>query len=251
MNLLIWNVNGLRSISKKNVSGNTNFKDYISNYDIVVLNETRTPTDELANKNLPEGFYSYHTHSEQKLGYSGVSILSKLKPVSKLPEPSFSVKEGRIMALEFEKYIIVGVYVPNGGTRMEYRVKEWDHKFRQWIIKIQNKYKKRIIVCGDMNVANEDIDVYDHNKVKNHAGFTIEERTNFKRLLEETGLIDVWRNDNPSKKQFTYFDYRTKARKRNAGWRIDYLLDTSNKSSVIIENLDGSDHLPLRCKIDS
>lgn len=246
----MWNVNGLRSIAKKNVKGNINFKDYISKYDIVVLNETRTPTDELANDNLPEGFFVYHTHSNKKLGYSGVSILTKVKPISKIQEPSFSIDEGRIVALEYDKFILVGTYVPNGGSRMKFRVEEWDGKFRKWIVKIKNKFNKRLIVCGDMNVANNDNDVHNATKVYNHAGFTIEERDNFKLLLKEASLIDIWRVQYPQKKQFTYFDYRTHARKRNAGWRIDYLLDTSMKSSVEIEDLVGSDHLPLRCKID-
>lgn len=257
MRLLIWNINGLRAISKKEVRPNVSFQRFIGTYDIVVLNETKVSEGILQqNPLLPAFPYMYHSHSSALKGYSGVSILSKIEPVEIL-EPSFDDPEGRLVILEFPTFILVGVYVPNAGQtdsgtrypkRHHYRTKEWDIQFRGLCSSLERK--KPVIVMGDLNVAHTEMDVHNPNKNTRHAGFTIEERENFDNLLNSTTLVDVWRLKHPAKVQYSYFDYRTKARMRNAGWRIDYalvskrLLRRVGRCEIIV-NATGSDHQPL------
>ena len=257
MKLLIWNVNGLRAIVRKEVEPNVPFWQFIKKYDIVVLNETRISENQLEKLNpIPDAFHAYHSHSQTKQGYSGVSILTKTQPIKRI-KPSFNDDEGRVVILEYESFIVIGVYVPNAGTfdkalnkpkRHAFRTKKWDVGFRSMCIKLEKK--KPLIVLGDLNVAHEDIDVYDPTKFQNHAGFTTEERKNFDTLLSSTTLRDVWREKHPSKIEYSFFNYRSNARSRNAGWRIDYSLVSKslfmNASSCnILSKVSGSDHYPI------
>lgn len=263
LTICTWNVNGLRSILKKNFiehneskKGNT-FERYIENsmYDIVCFNETKISDDKMKEYAhlLPSYPYQYTTHSQQKLGYSGVSIYSKVNPIQEIE--TFEDKEGRIICLEFELYYLVAVYTPNAGShlqRLTYRTKEWDIQFRKFIKSLQ-KFKY-VIIAGDLNVANEDIDIHKPEMHRNKsAGFTDAERSNFKQLLK-LGLVDTFRYMNPSTKEFTYFDYRSRARLRHAGWRIDYILVSEElvpklQSSYIDMNIYGSDHIPMITQI--
>lgn len=258
MKLLLWNVNGLRAISKKEIdaSGST-FSRLIKQYDIVVLNETKICEDQLAaNSDLLDPiFYAYHAHAKRK-GYSGVSILTKVQPIRRIT-PTVDNDEGRVVILEFKQFIIVGVYAPNSGPidkqthgprRLQYRVNTWERQFRTMCAKLERT--KPVIVMGDLNVAATELDVYAPTKVVRHAGFTAEERLAFGHLLETTSLMDTWRIKHPSKVQYTYFDYRTRARDRNAGWRIDYALVSKSlladvSACTILSTIHGSDHLPL------
>ena len=261
MQLLLWNINGVRAISKKEVFASITFDSFVSNYDIVVLNETKINEDTLTCEYLNTHKYSYHSHSNVRRGYSGVSILSNLKPIQRL-NPSFDDNEGRMVILEFTQFILIGVYTPNSGlidsstkkpTRIDYRTNTWDRLFRNMCKSLEKK--KPIIVAGDLNVAYTDMDVYDPIVVKNKAGFTDEERTNFGHLLETTSLVDIWRRKHPTKVEFTYFNYRMRAREHNRGWRIDYILTSKllyNKvKSCDIIPAYGSDHIPLRMVIDN
>ena len=257
MKLLLWNVNGLRSIVRKEVEPHVPFWQFIKKYDIVVLNETRISANQLEKLNLiPEAFHAYHTHSQTKQGYSGVSILTKRLPIKRI-HPTFNDDEGRVVILEYESFIVIGVYAPNAGTfdktlnkpkRHTFRTKKWDVQFRTMCSKLEKK--KPLIVLGDLNVAHEDIDVYDPTKFQNHAGFTTEERKNFDTLLSSTSLLDVWRAKHPSKVSYSFFNYRSNAKSRNAGWRIDYALVSKSiigKSSAcsILSKASGSDHYPI------
>lgn len=260
MQLLLWNINGVRAISKKEVVKNNSFDQFISTYDIVVLNETKINEDNLTEDYLNTHKYAFHSHSTIKRGYSGVSILSNVEPIKRL-YPPFDDSEGRIVMLEFNQFILVGVYVPNSGSidpetkrpvRIDYRTNIWDRQFRSLCKSLEKK--KPIIVAGDLNVAYTNIDVHSPATLKYKAGFTDEERNNFGHLLETTDLIDVWRRKNPNKVQYTFFDYRSRARDHNRGWRIDYMLVSKSIYSKIrlceIIPAYGSDHLPVKMIIN-
>ena len=258
MKLLLWNVNGLRAISQKNVEPNVSFSTFLEKYDIVVLNETKISESQIKSRVdiIPETFHAYHSHSQTKQGYSGVSILSTTEPIRRI-KPTFKDEEGRLVILEFKSFILIGVYTPNAGTfdkvidkpkRHSYRTKTWDLKFRSMCIDLEKT--KPLIVLGDLNVAYTEMDIYDPNKFHNHAGFTLEERNNFGYLLETTSLIDVWRREHPTRVEYSFFNYRSNARARNAGWRIDYALVSKSlynkiSSCNILSRVMGSDHLPL------
>lgn len=262
MRLLLWNVNGLRAIAKKQIKDGTTFDTFLKQYDIVVLNETKISATQLSQSNLiPNGFTSYNAHSLVKKGYSGVSIFSKQLPLRRI-DPTFADSEGRLVILEYNTFILIGVYVPNAGTkdketgmptRIRYRTTKWDHAFRDMCIKLEKK--KPLIVLGDMNVAYTNEDVYAPSKLGTHAGFTSAERDNFSKLLECTSLIDAWRRKHPYKIEYTFFDYRSRARERNAGWRIDYALISKQlytriKTCSIALDCYGSDHVPLQLSMN-
>lgn len=258
MKLLLWNVNGIRAISKKELlPDGTTFAQLIKRYDVVVLNETKVSDDQLPT--IDPVFHAYHSYAKRR-GYSGVSILTKIQPIRRI-DPSFSDDEGRLVILEFAHFIVIGVYAPNSGPvdkaigkprRLEYRTTVWDREFRSMCAKLEKT--KPIVVMGDMNVAFTEMDVHSPTQVSRHAGFTEEERRGFGHLLETTSLMDVWRFKHPFKVQYTYFDYRSRARERNAGWRIDYALVSKPlvddvASCEILPDIVGSDHLPLELRI--
>lgn len=261
MKILLWNINGIRAISKKNVLPNKTFSDFIKSYDIIVFNETKIDCKKLEELShlIPENYHAYHSCCSTKKGYSGVSVMSKSAAIRRI-EPDFKDNEGRLVILEYPKFILIGVYVPNSGStdlktkkpkRLPYRI-NWNDKFQSMITRLEKT--KPVIVAGDMNVAFTEMDVHQSGRNKKHAGYTDEERNGFANLLQETTLIDLWRRMHPSKVQYTYFDYRTKARNRNAGWRIDYILISKSiyrliKSCNILGNVIGSDHVPLEILI--
>lgn len=254
--ILHWNINGIRAIMKKKVYQGLSFESSINkeNADIIVFNETKISDDTRTNngpvcclfKKYP---YQYHAHAIKK-GYSGVSVYSKIQPVKLL---NIDNDEGRLVALEYSKFILIATYVPNSGAkldRLNYRTKEWDKQFLQ-MCKRLNK-RKPLIVVGDLNVAHMDLDISHPEKHHMSPGFTDSERGNFDRLLRSCNLLDTWRIQNDRKVAYTYFDYRTRARQRNAGWRIDYILISGSIQSKLIDSkiLDkwvGSDHLPIVC----
>tara|TARA_Y100000766_G_C18515978_1_gene416501 strand:- start:81 stop:611 length:531 start_codon:yes stop_codon:yes gene_type:complete len=164
--------------------------------------------------------------------------------------------EGRLITLEFETFYLVHVYTPNSGealARLNYRVNTWDNEFRKFIKKLN--LKKPVILCGDLNCANEDIDIHSPKTNQRSAGFTNEERGSFKKLLKDANLIDTFRYIYPDKIAYSYWNYRTKARSKNKGWRIDYFLASNNiikniKKSLILDDIMGSDHAPILLKLN-
>ena len=259
MKLLIWNVNGLRAIVKRRIE-NQSFVQFIANFDIIALNETKideTKINDHTKNIVPDGFHIYSAHSIKK-GYSGVSIITKYQPIKRI-EPHFDDPEGRIVVLEYEHFILIGVYVPNAGQqrngsphRLHYKTVEWDPQFQLLCATLAKT--KPIIILGDMNVAATELDIHNPERNRHHAGFTDAERHNFNILLEATPVIDVWRTLHKDKREYTYFDYRTKARQRNAGWRLDYalispvLMRRITKCSIL-SNVEGSDHVPMELYI--
>ncbi len=256
MRVMIWNVNGIRAIQKKRVLDDLDFESYISssNCDIVCFNETKICLDKLQKLNLfTDYLYQYHSNSCNKKGYSGVSIYSKIMP---LKEHAFAENsEGRVVCLEYHKFILVAVYQPNSGStlaRIEYRVNKWATVFLQFIKRLQKS--KPVMIVGDMNVARSSLDVKDASRHTHSAGYTESERIAFDKLLNDCNLVDSWRIRHPNSVEYTYFDYRSRARERNAGWRIDYVLcssalDSLIKSVSICSNVMGSDHVPLICEL--
>ncbi len=252
--LIHWNVNGIRAIMRKDVCDNQSFEKCLinQNADILVFTETKISSDVRdahadVNALFPQYPHQYHAHAIKK-GYSGVSIYSKIKPIRAIPT---NHDEGRLVILEYAQFILIGVYTPNSGSkllRLSYRTRDWDAEFLQLCQRLSNR--KPLIIAGDLNTAYMDIDIYKPDRHHSSAGFTDAERGNFDRLLRECNLLDTWRMQHERRVGYTYFDYRTKARARNAGWRIDYVLMSSSlesnlHSSAILDRLYGSDHLPI------
>ena len=159
--------------------------------------------------------------------------------------------EGRVITLEFKDYFLVHVYTPNSGQelkRLDYRVNTWDKAFRKYIKRLNKK--KNIIVCGDLNVARNEIDIANPKNNRKNAGFTIEERESFEKLLKRCNLIDTFRHINDDMIKYSYWSYRFRARTNNKGWRIDYFLVSKKmikkvKKSDIMITIMGSDHAPV------
>ncbi len=252
MKIFIWNVNGIRAIIKKNVNNDTLFLDYLNkiNCDIICFNETKISKADMSKLNILQNYpYQYHAHSIIKKGYSGVSIYSKLSPLKSYEFPEND--EGRVIGLEYDKFILINVYQPNSGNklvRLDYRINNWSKIFQKYVNRLQKI--KPVIIVGDLNVAASEIDIANPDKHLNSAGYTIDERNAFYNLLESSKLIDSWRYLHPNKIEYTYFDYRSKARKYNRGWRIDYCLVDKKiinyiNTVTIQSNIIGSDHIPL------
>jgi exodeoxyribonuclease-3 len=198
-----------------------------------------------------EGFHIY-TNSAEKKGYSSTAIFSKIKPIAVTNDMGIAEhdKEGRVIAAEFEKFFVVTVYVPNSKSeleRLDYR-KQWDADFLNYLKSLEKK--KPVIVCGDMNVAHQAIDLKhpkaNYNKSAGYTQIEIDGMTNF----INAGLIDTYRHFYPEKIEYTWWSYRAGARAKNVGWRIDYFLVSSTflpqvKDSFIFHQLMGSDHCPV------
>lgn len=254
MKLISFNVNGLRAILNKDFE-----RDFLSlDADIFSLNETKLSDDSFKSSFpfCPHGYHVYWANSKIRKGYSGVAVFSKIKPLS-VHYGLFDNKyddEGRIITLEFENFFYIACYVPNAGEelkRMDYRMK-FEDDLLLYINKL-NKIKP-VIYAGDLNVAHKEIDLKNPKANINNAGFTMEERNAFTRLLSN-GFIDSFRELYPDKIQYSWWSYRFNARKNNAGWRIDYFVISEKLkdklvSSIIHNEIYGSDHCPIELNID-
>ncbi len=254
MKLISFNVNGLRAILNKDFE-----RDFLSlDADIFSLNETKLSDDSFKSSFpfCPLGYHVYWTNSKIRKGYSGVAVFSKIKPLSihyGLIDNKYD-DEGRIITLEFENFFYIACYVPNAGEelkRMDYRM-----KFEDDLLLYMNKLNKikPVIYAGDLNVAHKEIDLKNPKANINNAGFTMEERNAFTRLLSN-GFIDSFRELYPDKIQYSWWSYRFNARKNNAGWRIDYFVISEKLkdklvSSIIHNEIYGSDHCPIELNID-
>ncbi len=254
MKILSWNVNGIRSVMKKT------FGDFMSEHkpDILCLQETRGYTDEIETL-LPD--YDKHWVHAEKKGYAGTAIFYRTKGRGAKALAPVAVnahigkkehdQEGRVLTAEYDDFFLVTVYTPNSGDglkRLEYR-QRWDAAFLAFMKKLEKR--KPVIVCGDLNVAHEDIDLArpDTNRNKT-AGFTDEERDGLRNILK-AGYFDTFRDAHPNLEgAYSYWSYRMGARKRNVGWRIDYFLASEKlrprvKKAFILSNVEGSDHCPV------
>ncbi len=249
MKLISWNVNGLRAVLKKG------FLDFFSEIDadIFCIQETKMQKEQ-ADFNFP-GYFEYWNQAEKK-GYSGTLILSKKKPISETYGIGIEEhdKEGRVITLEFDKFYMVNCYTPNSKReleRLEYRQK-WEDDFRNYLIKLDKE--KPVILCGDLNVAHQEIDLKNPKSNRHNAGFTDEERSKMTELLSNQ-FIDTFRFLYPDETDsYTWWSYMGDARRKNIGWRIDYFITSESLSKRIIDSkihaeILGSDHCPIELDI--
>ena len=244
MKFISWNVNGLRAVAGKG------FADIFESFDadFVCLQETKLQAGQLDLEFL--GYESYWNYAQKK-GYSGTAIYTRQHPLSVTYGIGIEEHdtEGRVITLEFPEFYLVNVYTPNsqdGLRRLPYRM-EWEDAFRQYLCGLAAR--KGVIVCGDMNVAHEEIDL--KNPATNHlnAGFSDEERAKMTQLLD-AGFVDTWRSLHPGEAKYSWWSYRMNARERNVGWRIDYfLVSESLRGNIldtdILNDIFGSDHCPV------
>lgn len=250
MKFISWNVNGLRACDGKG------FRDSFAalDADFFCLQETKMQPGQLDIEF--EGYRSYWNSAEKK-GYSGTAIFSRHEPLSVTYGLGIEEHdhEGRVITLEFPTFYLITVYTPNsqdGLKRLDYRM-TWDDAFREYLCRLDAQ--KAVIVCGDLNVAHQEIDLKNPKTNRQNAGFTDQERAQFTTLLE-SGFTDTFRFFNPTLEgAYSWWSYRFKAREKNAGWRIDYFL-TSNRlqsrltSACIHPEIFGSDHCPVEVCID-
>lgn len=250
MKILSWNVGGFRACLNK---GFSEFFNKV-NADIFCLQEVKALEEQI--EFFPQS-YNFYLNAADKKGYSGVSIYSKIKPLSIKYGMDIDKHdhEGRLITLEFDNFYLVNVYVPNVKrdlSRLEYRM-EWETDFLKYLKNLEKT--KPVIVCGDFNVAHQEIDIKNAKQNVGNAGFTKEEREKFTILLN-AGFIDTFRYLYPNKKDvYSWWSYMGDVRKRNIGWRIDYfIISESLKSKLnaayIYMDILGSDHCPVGLDID-
>ena len=248
MKLMSWNVNGIRACLNKG------FSDFFKevNADIFCLQETKCQPEQI---NLEfEGYTSYWNSAERK-GYSGTAIFTKKQPVNVTYGIGIEEhdKEGRIITLEFENFYLVTNYTPNAKReleRLDYRM-VWEDEIRKYLLELNKK--KPVIMCGDLNVAHEEIDLKNPKTNKGNAGFTNEEREKMTELLN-AGFIDSYRYLYPEKIEYSWWSYMGHAREKNVGWRIDYFIVSNDfreniKDATIYTEILGSDHCPVGLEI--
>uniref|UniRef100_UPI004028CA79 exodeoxyribonuclease III n=1 Tax=Candidatus Cryptobacteroides bacterium TaxID=3085639 RepID=UPI004028CA79 len=244
MKLISWNVNGLRACAGKGFGESFKALDA----DVVCLQETKMQAGQLDLEF--DGYESYWNYADKK-GYSGTAIYTRIKPLSVSNDIGIDEHdhEGRVITMEFDDFYLVCVYVPNSQDelkRLTYRMK-WEDDFRSYVSGLAEK--KGVVICGDLNVAHNDIDIKNPASNRHNAGFTDEERGKFNALLD-AGFVDSWRMLNPDTVKYSWWSYRFKARERNAGWRIDYfIVSESMKDRIsgaeIHNEIFGSDHCPV------
>ena len=248
MKFVSWNVNGLRAIMTKG------FDEIFASFnaDFVCLQETKMQAGQL--DYCPNGYQAYFNYAEKK-GYSGVAIYTRYTPLSVtqgigVPEHD---TEGRVVTLEYDTFFLVCVYTPNAQDelkRLEYRM-SWEDAFRKYLMRLDSK--KGVIVCGDLNVAHEEIDLARPKDNRNNPGFSDQEREKMTRLLR-SGFTDTFRALYPTKVQYSWWSYRMMAREKGIGWRIDYFLISDRlrpalSAATIHDDVFGSDHCPVSIEL--
>ena len=250
MKLVSWNVNGLRACVGKG------FMDYFREVDadIFCLQETKLQEGQIE-LDLGDEYKQYWNYAEKK-GYSGTAVFTRMEPLSvRYGMEEDSEPEGRIITLEFESFYLVTVYTPNAKrdlSRLDYRM-EWEDRFRAYLLSLDAV--KPVIVCGDMNVAHQEIDIKNAKSNLGNSGFTIEERGKMTDLLA-AGFTDTFRYFYPDREDvYSWWSYMPKVRERNVGWRIDYFLASSRLEPKLSEadihcSVMGSDHCPVVLTVD-
>lgn len=253
MRLVSWNVNGIRAAIKKDFFGS--FEGMQT--DVLCLQETKAQDEQVHEALADVSGYFVYCNSAVKKGYSGTAILSKVEPISVEMDMGIEEhdQEGRVIAAEYDDYILVTVYTPNSGSelkRLDYR-QEWDAAFLNYLKTLEER--KPVIVCGDLNVAHTEIDLArpkpNYNKA---AGYTQKEIDGINALLD-AGFVDTFRYKKPEEIKYSWWSYRAGARAKNVGWRIDYFL-TSEALRERIGDVDilndvmGSDHCPVQLDLN-
>ena len=250
MRLISWNVNGIRAALKKG------FMDFFEDVDadIFCLQETKLSAGQLDLE--LEGYHQYWNYAEKK-GYSGTAVFTKEEPI----HVSYGIdmeehdKEGRVITCEYEDFFLVTCYTPNsqrGLARLDYRM-EWEEDFRKYLNMLDRV--KPVVLCGDLNVAHKEIDLKNPAANRKNAGFSDEERSQFQNLLD-AGYTDTFRYLSPDAvDRYSWWSYITKARERNAGWRIDYFVVSERLEEDIVEadirdDIMGSDHCPVYLELE-
>ena len=250
MKLITWNVNGLRACLGKG------FLDFFNamDADAFCLQETKLQPHQIELE-LP-GYHIYW-NSAQKKGYSGTALITRIEPLAVtyglgIPEHD---TEGRVITAEYEEFYLVCCYTPNaqeGLARIDYRM-DWEDAFRAWLMELDGK--KPVVLCGDLNVAHQEIDLKNPKSNRGNAGFSDQEREKMTTLLQ-SGFADSFRALYPDKTgAYTWWSYRFNARKNNAGWRIDYFIVSERlmprvKDQIIHADVTGSDHCPVELVLD-
>lgn len=254
MKFVSWNVNGLRAVVTKG------FEDFFKNIDadIFCIQETKMQEEQLdmITRMIFDGYYIYF-YSAIKKGYSGTAVFSKIKPL----DVKYGIgieehdNEGRVITLEYDKFFLVCCYTPNVKrdlSRLEYRMK-WEDDFREYLLNLDKS--KPVILCGDLNVAHNEIDLKNPKSNVGNAGFTNEERSKMTELLN-AGFVDTFRLLYPNKTDaYSWWSYMRNAREKNVGWRIDYFITSQSikdniKDAIIYPEIYGSDHCPVGLELD-
>ena len=248
MKIISWNVAGFRACLNKG------FDDFFKEIDADVFCMQESKVLENQFEYNPEGYTQYLYPAEKK-GYSGTLVYTRIKPLNVTYGMGIDEHdhEGRIITMEFEKYYVINEYVPNVKrdlSRLDYRM-VWEDDFRAYIKKLEKN--KPVIVCGDFNVAHEEIDIKNAKGNRGNAGFTDEERAKFTELLD-SGFIDTFRYYNPDKVQYSWWSYMGNARAKNVGWRLDYFVVSKDiiknvTNAIIYDQVMGSDHCPVGIEI--
>jgi len=248
MKLISWNVNGLRAIVGKNFEQQFNSLDA----DIFCLQETKLQEGQI-NLQFP-GYQAYWNYADKK-GYSGTAVFTRQQPVN----VSYGIgidehdHEGRVITMEMDAFFLVCCYTPNsqdGLRRLDYRM-TWEDDFRNYLSRLDSK--KPVILCGDLNVAHEEIDLKNPKTNRMNAGFTDQEREKMTQLLN-SGFVDTFRTLHPNDEVYSWWSYRFQARQKNTGWRIDYFIVSQRlmpqvTNAAIHTDIMGSDHCPVELQL--
>ena len=250
LKMISWNVNGLRAIVQKNFMHEFTELDA----DFIGLQEIKLQDGQI-DLQFP-GYHAYWNYAEKK-GYSGTAVFTRHEPLN----VSYGIgmeehdSEGRVITLEYPSFYFITVYTPNSQNelkRLDYRM-AWDDAFRAYVVELDKN--KPVIICGDLNVAHKEIDLANPATNRRSAGFTDEERGKFTELIE-AGFIDTFRHFYPDQAEiYTWWSYRTRARSRNAGWRIDYFVVSDRlkdqlHDAKIHDDILGSDHCPVELTLE-
>ncbi|MGL4669167.1 MAG: exodeoxyribonuclease III [Methanobacteriaceae archaeon] len=257
INIISWNVNGIRAIHKKGFLDWFKEKEENNSLDILCLQETKAQIDQLPKKLVDVPGYTSYFNSAERKGYSGVATYSKINPnavINGLGIEKFDI-EGRVQRFDFDDFIILNIYFPNGGMgdeRLQYKLDFYD-AFLNHINDLRDS-GNNLVICGDLNTAHKPIDIARPKENEKVSGFMPIEREWVDKLLDN-GYVDTFRMFNNEPKNYTWWSYRTKARDRNVGWRLDYFFvnkEFKDKvlDSYILSDVMGSDHCPIGIKLD-
>ncbi len=253
MKIISYNVNGNRAAERKGLS------DWLQNEepDVFCLQELKANQDQIDLSVFENLGYHIYWHSAEKKGYSGVGIFTKIKPRNVevgcgMPEYD---REGRVIRADFNDFSIISTYMPSGSSgdpRQDFKMK-WLADFRNYIQKLKQGYPN-LLICGDYNICHQPIDIHDPVRNKNSSGFLPEEREWMTEFLND-GFIDTFRHLNKEPDQYSWWSYRSAARERNKGWRIDYHMLSENllhklQSADILQDVKHSDHCPVKIELD-
>ncbi|MDR1697414.1 MAG: exodeoxyribonuclease III [Erysipelotrichaceae bacterium] len=251
LKLLSWNVNGIRALHKSTDFVSTILKQ---DYDIIGLQEIKAEASEIPFET--RDYFAYYNSSIVKKGYSGTAIFSKAKPLNVMYGfgKDEHDQEGRLITLEYDSFYFITVYTPNskeGLLRLSYRM-IWENEFKDFVTMLAKT--KPVIICGDLNVAHEEIDLKNPKQNERNPGFTLEERSCLSDLLK-AGFIDTFRTLYPNTIKYSWWSYRFFSRQKGIGWRIDYFLTSASLRSKLIDakildQVYGSDHCPVTLEID-